>query len=726
MEKLGKKNKAVSYTLTAIFIIIAAGAINAGYIYYLNYRAQYKSKIEGQLSAIGKMKVEGLSNWRRERLGNGRIFYKNANFALLAGRYLNDPNDSDARKQIESRLNIAQLSYQYDRLILLDEQCKKKIIIPDSPDERPISYVSEDTLAELQAGQMAFEDFYWNADNQRIYLKVLVPIMDEDSGRMIGIVAMRIDPKTYLYPFIENWPIPSMTAETLLVRKGGSGVQFLTEPKYKRDSNSLVSRSIVNRDLPEAKAVLGYEGIFSGTDYCGTSVIADIRAVPDSPWFLVTKIDESEIYAPLQKMQWTIAAFISVLLAGAGTGIGFVWKRRTASLYQQKYDEAKEWNKTFDAISDMVSVVDNDFRIKTVNKAFADVFSRTPQELVGKRCCELMHGTQEPPENCPMRKTLVTKKPASVEIYYEPLRKHLEISSCPVLNDKGEITETIHFIRDITKRRLLEEGRRRTDVQLRDALRFNQEVISNASVGVIVYDEQLRYVEWNTFMENTTGMKKKDIVGKNALEVFPHVLEQGVDKLLRQALAGQTISSPDINYRCPQTGKTGWAINTYTPHRNSTGQIIGVIGIIRDITERKRAEETLRHSENTFRSIATAVPVGVGAASGRTIEWVNDYLLQLLGREKEELIGKDTRIFYETDEGYNLVGDKYYRDLREKGKAEIEVNWQHKNGKVLHIFLTGAALNKDDISQGIIFAALDISDRKHAQEQLHQTTLAAN
>jgi PAS domain S-box-containing protein len=851
VERLTKKNRAMRYTFAAIFTIMSAGIINAGYIYYLNYKTQYKTEIEEQLSAIGRLKAEELSYWRKERLADGRIFYKNADFSQLVSKYFNDPNDTNAQEQIKAWLNISQASYQYDKCMLLDAQYRKKIIIPEG-NERPVSYVSEDTSKVLQSGEMAFEDFYWNEESKQIYLKVLVPILEKEGGRMIGAVAIRIDPKKYLYPFIENWPVPSMTAESQLVRKGGNGVQFLNELKFQKDTALKLSRSIANKDLPSVKAVLGYEGIIDGIDYRGKPVIADVRAVPDSPWFLVTKMDESEIYAPLQKKQWSIIVFIGVLLAGAGASVGFVLKRRTAGIYQQKYDEAKEWNKTFDAIGDMVSVVDKDMRLKTVNKTFADVFGKQPEELVGKRCCELVHGTKEPPENCPMRKTLSTKETASTEIYYEALRKHLEISTYPVLDDKGEVAETVHFIRDITKRKLMEEGRRRTDVQLRDSLRFTQEVISSASVGVVVYDTQLRYVEWNTFMEKMTGMKKKDVVGKNALEIFPHLREQGVDKLLGRALAGETVSSPDVAYRCPQTGKTGWVISTYTPHHNSTGRIIGVIGIVRDITERRQteeflknneirfrelfenmssavavydaendgdnfifkdcnwtlldierinkeqvigrrvtevfpgvkefgifevfqrvyrtgnaehfpvslykdervsgwkenyvyklpsgeviaiyddvterrqAEELLKNSENMFRSIATAVPVGLGAASGRTIQWVNDYLLHLVGRQREEIIGEDTRILYENDEGYNLVGDKYYKDLREKGKAEIRVNWKHKDGRILNILLTGVALNKEEVSQGIVFAALDITDRKQAEEELHKSSVGVN
>ena len=206
---------------------------------------------------------------------------------------------------------------------------------------------------------------------------------------------------------------------------------------------------------------------------------------------------------------------------------------------KDKYESVKEWKAIFDSIPDLVSIVDRDFKLKTVNKAFANVFGKQPEKLVGMRCCKLVHNTKEPPENCPLRKTLSTGKAATVEIYYDGLKKHLEVSTFPIFDDKGEVIEAVHFIRDITERKLMEEARRKADILLQNALKFNQEIISNASVGVIVYDSQLRYVEWNTFMENLTGMKKKAVIGKNAIEVFPHLREQGIDKLLLRALAGK-------------------------------------------------------------------------------------------------------------------------------------------------------------------------------------------
>jgi two-component system, cell cycle sensor histidine kinase and response regulator CckA len=98
-----------------------------------------------------------------------------------------------------------------------------------------------------------------------------------------------------------------------------------------------------------------------------------------------------------------------------------------------------------------------------------------------------------------------------------------------------------NYMDDITERNQTEEA-------LRDANQFNIEIVSQAGEGIIVYDRDLRYVVWNRFMERMTGALAEDVIGRDALDLFPHLHEQGVDKLLKRALNGETVTSPDIQF----------------------------------------------------------------------------------------------------------------------------------------------------------------------------------
>jgi PAS domain S-box-containing protein len=140
---------------------------------------------------------------------------------------------------------------------------------------------------------------------------------------------------------------------------------------------------------------------------------------------------------------------------------------------------AEEWTTTFNSIPDMVSIHSKDYKLVRVNKAFADAFAMTPEELVGKTCYELIHAAAEPPMACPHKQTIDTKTPHIAE-YFEPrLGIHLEVSSSPVLDDNDEIVGVVHVAKDITDRKHAEEKQAQL---LRELESVNQELTDFAYI----------------------------------------------------------------------------------------------------------------------------------------------------------------------------------------------------------------------------------------------------
>ncbi|MFC1718514.1 PAS domain S-box protein [Candidatus Poribacteria bacterium] len=169
------------------------------------------------------------------------------------------------------------------------------------------------------------------------------------------------------------------------------------------------------------------------------------------------------------------------------------------------------------------------------------------------------------------------------------LQKHRNSFEELVLKRSDELTGTIEQLQnEITERKRMEQA-------LLESEHFARTIISSLGEGVIVYDHELRYKMWSKFMEDLAGLPAKQVIGKFALDLFPHLREQGVDVLLQQALAGETVRSTDTPYRVPMTGKSGWVISIYSPHRTADGEIVGVVATVHDITKQKRAAEELRH-----------------------------------------------------------------------------------------------------------------------------------
>jgi len=138
-----------------------------------------------------------------------------------------------------------------------------------------------------------------------------------------------------------NLPIHSRTVETLLVRREGNDAVFLNELKFKKNTALNLRVSLEKKELPAVQVALGHEGIVEGRDYRGVPVIANVRPVPDSPWFLVARMDTSEVYAPVRERLWGIAILVCVLLFGSGAGVGLVWRRQRVQFYRERSEKAE-------------------------------------------------------------------------------------------------------------------------------------------------------------------------------------------------------------------------------------------------------------------------------------------------------------------------------------------------------------------------------------------------
>ncbi|MBA4416796.1 MAG: hypothetical protein C0392_02625 [Syntrophus sp. (in: bacteria)] len=115
-----------------------------------------------------------------------------------------------------------------------------------------------------------------------------------------------------------------------------------------------------------------------------------------------------------------------------------------------------EWEVTFNSVPDMISIHDRDFRIVKANKAFLDAFGMEAEWLIGKKCYEIIHGTDEPWLNCPHRQTLISKNP-TVEEFFEPrLQKYLLVSVSPIRDHENEVIGSVHTAYDITERKRAE------------------------------------------------------------------------------------------------------------------------------------------------------------------------------------------------------------------------------------------------------------------------------
>ncbi len=389
------------FFLMLIFVGLAACIVLAGRSYSQRFEREYRSEIERQLTAIADLKVSDLVQWRKERLGDGSVFFRNQDFSGLVRRFLDRPDDVEAESRIRIWLGQVRGAYEYDRLLIVDGQGQVRLTEPASA-EPAAPHPVETMLDVLRSKKVAFLDFHRDAPNLPVHLAVAVPILGgADADPPIGLLVLRIDPGVYLYPFIERWPGLSKTAETLLVRREDGEVVFLNELRFKRNTALNLRYPVDHTDLPAAKAVLGQEGIVEGLDYREVPVLACLRAIPDSPWRLVARMDLSEVRAPMQQRLWILIGFVCVFLVAAAAVLGLLWRQQHVVHYRERYEDAEalrkqeeRYHRTLDDMMEGCQIVDREWRYIYVNDATALYGRRTKAELIGRTMMECYPGIE--------------------------------------------------------------------------------------------------------------------------------------------------------------------------------------------------------------------------------------------------------------------------------------------------------------------------------------------
>ncbi|HSB80831.1 MAG TPA: sigma 54-interacting transcriptional regulator [Candidatus Methylomirabilis sp.] len=245
-----------------------------------------------------------------------------------------------------------------------------------------------------------------------------------------------------------------------------------------------------------------------------------------------------------------------------------------------------------------------------------------------------------------------------------------------------ENDRTVALLRIFAVRAGAELERQRAEQSLREMHQFSREIIDGASEGIIVYDSALRYVVFNRFMEELTGRPADEILGRYAPDLFPFLRETGMEAMLRRALEGEVVSTPDMLIRMP-TGREVWESNTYGPHRDAQGNIIGVIALVSDITQRKQAEEALRKALQEVEGLKNrlqAENVYLQEEIRREHDFIemigNSPALLAALRKVEKVASTDSTVLItgETGTGKELIARAIHSRSARKDRALVKVN----------------------------------------------------
>ena len=157
-----------------------------------------------------------------------------------------------------------------------------------------------------------------------------------------------------------------------------------------------------------------------------------------------------------------------------------------------------------------------------------------------------------------------------------------------------------------------------------------------------------------------------------------------------------------------------------SPVKDIKGKVTGISGAARDVTQKIKAEQALKKSEQGMKAILRTSPVGIGLVIDRKLDWANETMYRLMGYEEGSLFGENARVLYPDDEEYERVGQGLYAGILRSGTGQAETRWVRKDGTTFDCLIRACSLDATDPSKGQIVVVNDISQAKRLQAQLQR------
>ncbi|PIP35013.1 MAG: hypothetical protein COX20_13810, partial [Desulfobacterales bacterium CG23_combo_of_CG06-09_8_20_14_all_52_9] len=391
------------------------------------------------------------------------------------------------------------------------------------------------------------------------------------------------------------------------------------------------------------------------------------------------------------------------------TIVGRVWSFRDITEKKQIEEKlvrtAREWQTTFDATNDAVWILDKDQRVVRSNKTAEQYFPCTMDQMIGKHCWEIVHATEQPIPECPclrVRKSLHREK---MELQIGDV--WFEIIVDPILDKAGQFNGAVHIIRDITDYKQAEKIFQREKI-------FSDSILNSLPTIFYLFNEKGRFLRWNKNFEKVSGYSGEELADMHPLDFF-----EGAEKdLIRQSIMRVFVegeSDAEADFISKNGMRTPFS---FTGSRIQMNGTICLIGMGVDITERKRAEDKIKESEETYRNLFQNAQVGLfrtRISDGKILE-SNDQLAKMFGFDsREEFVAE-----YKTSGNYVDAGtrEKMVDEIKNIGSIQnFEARFYRKDHSIFWAKYSGKIFEDKGWIEGV---AEDITERKQAETTLRE------
>jgi len=410
---------------------------------------------------------------------------------------------------------------------------------------------------------------------------------------------------------------------------------------------------------------------------------------------------------------------------------------------QEALTRAKdEWERTFDAVPDLIAILDDRHRIVRVNRAMADRLGVRPEDAVGQPCYRCVHGTEKPLSFCPHTLLLADGKAHEAEVPEPRVGGHFLVSVTPLRDEKGRVVGSVHVARDITKRKLVEEEilKTRNELEVRvqvrtaeledaniamqdevavrkeaeKALRESNELLETMFSGIdllVAYmDKDFNFIRVNRAYAAADGQEPQYYVGKNHFDLFPNEENEAVFRnVVETGEPFFTYDKPFTYAANPERGTSYWDWSLQPVH-DAEGRTAGVVLSLLDVTERKRARQQLEAERHHLFSVLNMLPGFVALVRP-------DYSVAFANETFRETFGEPAgRRCHEVMYGRQRpCGNCRVRHVLASGKAQ-QWQWTDPRGRTFQTW--GYPFEETDGSLAVLKVGIDVSERKQLEREV--------
>jgi two-component system, cell cycle sensor histidine kinase and response regulator CckA len=712
------KTPPIPKLLLVILAAMVTGILVIGYYYFDSQKAQLKNSRHDELRSVAEIKSNQISEWRSERIGDGYIIQQNPFVVKAVRAYLKTPEQGASKGALIKMMTAFRTYYGYDGISLFDPHGNVRLSVED-PKSR-VGLNERIMIGEvLRTKRVTLSDLHMNDSNAGVCLDLIVPVVNESTtdSTVGGVFVLSVDPSLVLFPLIQGWPTPSRTAETLLLRRDGSNVIYLNELRHQSNTALKLQFPDSLALLPASMAVRGIEGTVEGLDYRGVPVLASIKKIPDSPWYMIAKIDQNEVYAGLHQQQWIAGIVIGLLILLSAAFVASLWRREHTKFYRTQYQAELERRMLVEHFSylvkyanDIIILANDQLKIIDANDRALEMYGYTHEEITSLHARDLR--AAETTISFQEQITILEQNQSNT---FETVHRRKDGSTFPVEISNRLITiDGIKFyqaiIRDISERRRVDEELRERDYWLHESQRV-------AGIGSYRLDFKAGIWKSSEILEKIFGIGKnyeRSVAGWGSI-IHPDDREM----MLRYfSEIGKTRSRFDKEYRIVRfnDNQCRWVWGLGELSYDAAGDTIEMYGTIQDITYRKEKEIALQQSQIQYKQLIEQAADGIFMlnADGRFI-MVNSKICEMLGYASEELLLLNILDTYPDE--LRDIGRQRFNRINKGESLRFERLIKRKDGSIFYVEIS-ASLLQDGRQQAFM---RDVTERRKADEALRQS-----